>query len=229
MTPDKNGRKKPTGRKVQQTSSVRYDHSLLSDDDLYLFNEGSHYRLYEKLGAHTLTVDDVEGTCFAVWAPNARAVSVIGEFNGWDRTRHPLQPRGKSGIWEGFVTGVGAGALYKYHITSRYHNYTVEKADPFAFSGEVPPKTASVVRDLDYTWGDGTWMQERHERNNLKVPISIYEVHPGSWRRVPEERNRYLTYRELAPGLAEYVNKMGFTHVEFLPVMVTARRRTSCT
>jgi len=198
---------------------VRYDVSLLSDDDLYLFNEGSHYRLYEKMGAHPLAVDDTEGTYFAVWAPNARHVSVIGDFNGWNRSSHQLRQRGQSGIWEGFLAGIGQGALYKYHITSHHHHQRREKADPLAFYSEVPPKTASVVWGLDYSWGDQAWLEKRRERNALDAPISIYEVHLGSWRRVPEEENRPLTYREMAPLLAEYVRQMGFTHVEFLPVM----------
>jgi 1,4-alpha-glucan branching enzyme len=204
---------------ISRVPTVRYDVSLLSDDDLYLFNEGSHYKLYEKLGAHHLTVDGTKGTYFAVWAPNAREVYVIGDFNGWDRTRHRLQHRGKSGIWEGFINGINTVSVYKYYIVSRYHNYTVEKADPFAFFSETPPKTASIVWDMDYRWGDHAWMKERRERNALDAPISIYEVHLGSWRRVPEEGNRYLTYRELAPRLADYVQQLGFTHVEFLPVM----------
>jgi 1,4-alpha-glucan branching enzyme len=203
------------GRKA----NVRYDVSLLSDDDLYLFNEGSHYRLYEKMGAHPLAVDNAGGTYFAVWAPNARHVSVIGDFNGWNRSSHQLRQRGQSGIWEGFLAGIGQGALYKYHITSHHHHQRREKADPLAFYSEVPPKTASVVWGLDYSWGDQAWMEKRRERNALDAPISIYEVHLGSWRRVPEEENRPLTYREMAPLLAEYVRQMGFTHVEFLPVM----------
>ncbi len=198
---------------------VAADESLLTDDDLYLFNEGSHLRLYEKLGAHAVTSGGVDGTYFAVWAPDARRVAVIGDFNGWDRGAHPLHPRGKSGIWEGLVPGVGKGAVYKYWIESRYHAYRVEKADPFALRAETPPKTASVVWDLDYEWGDGEWMAERRQRNALDAPVSVYEVHLGSWRRVPEEGNRSLTYRETAPLLAEYVSEMGFTHVEFLPVM----------
>ena len=198
---------------------MRYDVSLLSDDDLYLFNEGSHYRLYEKMGAHPLAVDDTEGTYFAVWAPNARHVSVIGDFNGWNRSSHQLRQRGQSGIWEGFLAGIGQGALYKYHITSHHHHQRREKADPLAFYSEVPPKTASVVWGLDYSWGDQAWLEKRRERNALDAPISIYEVHLGSWRRVPEEENRPLTYREMAPLLTEYVRQTGFTHVEFLPVM----------
>lgn len=193
--------------------------SLLSADDLYLFNEGSHLRLYEHLGAHTIVVGDVPGTYFAVWAPNAERVAVIGDFNGWDPTRHLLRPREQSGIWEGFIPGVGHGALYKYHIVSRYHGYEVDKTDPFAFFTEVPPKTASIVWDLDYTWGDQEWMATRGARNAADAPIAIYEVHLGSWMRVPEEGNRSLSYRELAPRLTDYVTRMGFTHVEFLPVM----------
>ncbi len=195
------------------------DVTLLSDDDLYLFNEGSHHRLYEKLGAHPLKANGAAGTYFAVWAPNARAVSVIGDFNGWNRASHPLQMRGRSGIWEGFVAGVGAGALYKYYIASRYHGYTVEKADPFASCYETPPRTAAVVWELDYAWQDDAWMRRRRERNALDAPITIYEMHLGSWQRVPEEGNRYLSYREMAPRLAEYLHQTGYTHVEFLPVM----------
>jgi 1,4-alpha-glucan branching enzyme len=218
MTPRKKEPPRPD-RETPPAVTLRHDVSLLTADDLYLFNEGSHYRLYEKLGAHPLTVDGVPGTYFAVWAPNAREVSVIGDFNGWKRGRHPLRPRESSGIWEGFLGGVGAGAPYKYFIVSYQNGYTVEKADPFAFFGETPPKTASIVRDIDYAWGDGEWMEKRRGSNALDGPVSIYEVHLGSWRRVPEEGNRSLSYREIAPLLADYVNRIGFTHVEFLPVM----------
>jgi len=193
--------------------------ALLTDDDLYLFNEGSHFRLYEKLGAHPLTLNHQAGTYFAVWAPDAKQVSVIGDFNGWDRARHPLKPRGQSGIWEGFVPDLGKGAIYKYHIASRYKGYKVDKADPFAVYSETPPKTASIVWDLGYDWGDQGWMKKRHRRNTLGAPMAIYEVHLGSWRRVSEEDNRSLTYRELAPQLTEHASQLGFTHVEFLPVM----------
>lgn len=185
----------------------------LTDDDLYLFNEGSHVRAYERLGAHPTE----HGSWFAVWAPNAERVSVIGEFNGWDPDRHPLEPRGSSGIWEGFIPGVRPGALYKYWIRSRHGGYTVDKADPFAFYAETPPGTASVVWDLTYAWGDGAWMAGRGAHNALEAPIAIYEVHLGSWRR--REDGGFLAYRELAPQLASYVREMGFTHVEFLPVM----------
>jgi 1,4-alpha-glucan branching enzyme len=193
--------------------------SLLTDDDLYLFNEGSHFRLYEKLGAHPMEHEGKEGTCFAVWAPDAQKVYVMGDFNGWDKESHPLRPRRKSGIWEGFIPGVGKGANYKYHIASRFHGYHVDKADPFALYSEVPPKTGSIVWDLDYVWGDGEWMENRQKQNALDAPMAVYEMHLGSWMRMPEEGNRSLTYRELAPRLAEYVRSMGFTHVEFLPVM----------
>ncbi len=219
MVPDRSLQSGQPAKGAQPPAAVRHDVTLLSDDDLYLFNEGSHHRLYEKLGAHTRTVDGIAGTYFAVWAPNAREVNVVGDFNGWNRSSHPLRSRGNSGIWEGFIAAVGAGALYKYYIVSRYRNYSVEKADPLAASYETPPRTGSVVRDLDYGWGDQTWMKDRRERNALDAPVSIYEVHLGSWRRVPEEGNRYLTYRELAHKLTEHLKRMGFTHVEFLPVM----------
>ncbi len=195
------------------------DISLITDDDLYLFNEGSHFRLHEKLGAHPMTFNRQEGTLFAVWAPNAEKVSVIGDFNGWDRQSHPLRPRGSSGIWEGFIAGVGKGAIYKYHIASHHNGYRVDKADPLAFRDEEPPKTASVVWDLDYDWGDGRWMSRRGLRNALEAPISVYEMHLGSWMRAPDDGRRLLTYRELAPLLAEHMQRMGFTHVEFLPLM----------
>lgn len=192
---------------------------LLTRDDLYLFNQGRHYRLYNKLGAHLVSTGNGEGVVFAVWAPNARKVNVIGDFNGWDVSSHPLEQRGDSGVWEGFIPGVRKGSLYKYHIESNYNDYKVDKADPFAFYAENPPGTASIVWNLDYNWSDQSWLFKRNNVNSLKSPISIYEVHLGSWKRVPEENYRPLTYREIAPQLAEYVSRMGFTHVEFLPVM----------
>ncbi len=203
----------------EQKQPVSSESTLLTKNDLYLFNEGNHFRLYEKLGAHPMTVGGQEGAYFEVWAPDAEQVFVVGDFNGWNKASHPLHPREQSGIWGGFVPGISKGDRYKYHIKSRYGNYRVDKADPFAFLDETPPKTASIVWNLDYTWGDQLWMKERRERNRLDSPIAIYEVHLGSWRRVPEEGNRFLTYKELAPLLAEYVEQMGFTHVEFLPVM----------
>jgi 1,4-alpha-glucan branching enzyme len=193
--------------------------TALTDFDVYLWAEGSHYRAYEKLGAHPAEEDGVHGTRFAVWAPNARWVSVIGDFNGWKPDANPLHPVNSSGIWEGFVPGVGVGTLYKYAITSQYHNYYVEKADPYAFFYEMRPSTASKVWDLSgYDWGDEEWMAHRKRANALDAPMAIYEVHLGSWRRVPHEGNRWLTYREMAHQLADYAHHMGYTHVELLPI-----------
>lgn len=202
-----------------KSPSLAVQTSRMTEEDLYLFNEGSHFHLYEKLGAYPATMEGQEGAYFAVWAPDAERVSVMGSFNGWNKTSHPLSPRGISGIWEGWIPGAGKGTLYKYHIRSRYHSYRVDKADPFSFFNETPPKTASIVWDLDYSWGDRHWMESRHEKNGLDRPLAVYEVHVGSWRRVPEEGNRSLSYRELAPQLADYVKKMGFTHVELMPIM----------
>ena len=217
----------PKGRTGQQgrppprepAMAVRPDVTRLTEDDLYLFNEGSHFRLYEKLGAHLMRVEGAAGTYFAVWAPDAEQVSVTGTFNEWSKESHLLRARGESGIWEGFIPGVGSGTLYKYHVRSRFHGYRVDKTDPFATFNEIPPKRASIVWDLDYVWEDQEWMAARRSRNALTAPMTIYEVHLGSWRRVPGEGNRSLSYRELGPALAEYVERMGFTHVEFLPMM----------
>ena len=204
---------------TQEASAVRYDVTLLAPEDFYLFNEGSHYRIYDKLGAHLIDSQGTAGAVFSVWAPNARRVTVIGSFNNWNPTTHQLQPRGSSGIWEGFIPGVTKGTLYKFHIDSNQHGYHTERADPVAVFDEKPPRTASVVWDLNYDWNDGNYMQRRGAANNTHAPISIYEVHLGSWMRVPEEHNRPLTYREIAPKLAEHVNRLGFTHVELLPIM----------
>jgi len=198
---------------------VALENSLITDEDLHLFNEGTHARLYGKLGAHRAKIGNCEGTYFAVWAPNADRVSVIGNFNAWDRESHPLSRRANSGIWEGFIPQADKGALYKYFMRSRLMGYNAEKADPFSVFNEIPPKTASIVWDLDYAWGDRDWMAGRRERNALSKPISIYEMHLGSWRRVPEEGNRSLSYREIAPLLVDYLRQTGFTHVEFLPLM----------
>jgi 1,4-alpha-glucan branching enzyme len=191
---------------------------VLTELDLFLFNEGTHYRLHDKLGAHRHSVNGVAGILFAVWAPNARGVSVIGDFNGWDPARHPLATRGDSGIWEGFVPGLDRGQAYKYHVESRHHGYSVDKADPFAVHCETPPKTASVVWDLDYEWGDEEWMASRRGCDVGEAPQAIYEVHLGSWKRHLYNENRPYTYRELAADLPGYVRDLGFTHVEFLPV-----------
>jgi 1,4-alpha-glucan branching enzyme len=191
----------------------------LTDYDLYLFGEGTHHRAYEKLGAHLGEVDGEQGVHFAVWAPNAALVSVIGQFNNWNPRSDPLEVRPHAGIWEGFIPRLGSGSLYKYHIESKHNGYWVDKADPYGFAAEIRPQTASRVWDLaSYTWGDGEWMANRAKNNSLDSPISIYEVHLGSWRRKPEEGNRWLTYRELAVELADYVHEAGFTHVELLPV-----------
>jgi 1,4-alpha-glucan branching enzyme len=192
--------------------------SLLNDDDLYLFNQGSHFRLYEKLGAHLIAGEN-PGTYFAVWAPDAEQVFVLGDFNQWHRDSHALMPKGQSGIWEGFFSDMGKGALYKYRIVSRFNGYRVDKADPLSIFNEVPPKTASIVWDLDYAWDDHEWMANRHQRNRLDKPMAIYEMHLGSWRRIEQEGNRSLSYRELAPQLADYLQKLDYTHVEFMPVM----------
>ena len=192
--------------------------SLLSDWDLHLFNEGTHHNLWEKLGSHIVP----GGVMFAVWAPNAERVSVMGDFNGWNRDSHPLQERGASGIWEGFVPDVHKGTKYKYHIVSRVGGYRVDKADPFGVHHETPPATASIVWDLDYEWHDEEWMRTRRERNSFEAPMTVYEVHLGSWRRVPADDGltwRSMSYREIAAPLAEYVKKMNFTHVELLPIM----------
>ncbi|HSS44367.1 MAG TPA: 1,4-alpha-glucan branching protein GlgB, partial [Thermoanaerobaculia bacterium] len=191
----------------------------MTDVDLHLLNEGSHFHLYEKLGSHPMTVGGVPGCYFAVFAPDALRVSVMGEFNGWNKEAQPLSARAQSGIWEGFVPGVGLGSVYKYHLVSRYAGYRVDKADPFAFSSEVSPNTGSVVEEVNFSWQDAVWMQERAERQKPNCPVAIYEVHLPSWRRISEENNRPLTYREIAVPLAEYVRRMGFTHVELLPVM----------
>ena len=194
--------------------------SLLTDHDIYLFKEGNFFRSYEKLGSHIATAGDRKGVYFAVWAPNAESVSVIGDFNYWDPAANPLGVRwDSSGIWEGFIPDIGKGELYKYHIASKHQGYRIEKGDPFSFYWEVSPKTASIVWDLAYEWHDKEWMDNRYKQNSLTSPVSIYEVHLGSWRRIVEENNRFLTYKESAHYLASYVKDMGFTHVEFLPVM----------
>ena len=203
------------------TMSREGEHSpILSEFDIFLFKQGSHHRLYRKMGGHPLVVNGISGTWFSVWAPNARLVTVIGDFNGWDTATHPLNQRSDgSGIWEGFIPGAQTGMRYKYHIISRYHDYTADKGDPFAFSWEVPPATASRLADPAFEWRDRAWMERRRETGDLLAPLSLYEVHVGSWRKIPADEERSPTYRELAPMLAGYLTEMGFTHVEFLPVM----------
>jgi 1,4-alpha-glucan branching enzyme len=186
----------------------------LTGHDLYLFREGTHSRLYEKLGAHV----EPDGTHFAVWAPNAAQVSLIGDFNGWDARAHPMQPN-DAGVWTALVPQAKHGSLYKYHIVSRHGNYRADKSDPFAFRAEPAPKTGSMAWKLDYEWNDAEWMKNRIRSNSLEAPWSIYELHLGSWRRDPSDSRRLLDYREIAPLLADYVKRMGFTHVEFMPVM----------
>ena len=190
---------------------------ILSEFDLYLLSEGTHLKSYEKLGAHLMEVEGVRGVAFAVWAPNAQRVSVVGNFNNWDGRRHPMRVRGSSGVWELFVPGLVESEVYKYEIKGR-NDYLGLKADPFAFYAELRPNTASVVHDInDYAWHDQAWMEARAQRQSLKSPLAIYEVHLGSWRR--GEGNRLLSYRELAEQLVDYVCEMGFTHLELLPVM----------
>ena len=192
---------------------------LLTDFELHLFAEGTFFRAYDTLGAHLKTVDGVPGIHFVVWAPNAGRVSVVGDFNHWDGRRHPMTNRGITGLWELFIPGLTDGTLYKYEIRPRDTGHVLLKADPYAVASELRPKTASVARDLSrYTWNDLTWMERRRRQDPLASAIAIYEVHLGSWMRVPEEGNRWLTYRELAATLIPYVKEMGYTHVELMPV-----------
>jgi len=192
--------------------------SLLSDWDFHLFNEGTHHKLWEKLGAHIVE----GGVIFGVWAPNAASVGVIGDFNEWDASKaHPLESHGASGIWEGFVPGIGKGTHYKYHIVSKIKGYRVDKADPLGFHHETPPETASIVWDLGYEWNDAEWMSSRRARNSVEAPMTIYEVHLGSWRWTTDDGTnwRAMSYREIASPLATYVKSMNYTHVELMPVM----------
>jgi 1,4-alpha-glucan branching enzyme len=192
---------------------------FLTEYDLYLLREGTHLSAWEKLGAHPITQGGVAGTHFAVWAPDADEASVIGDFNGWRHGANPLTPAADSGIWRGFVAGVAPGALYKYALRARAGGERLEKADPYAFSAEFRPRTASRVCALDgYPWGDASWLEVRRAAQALDAPISVYEVHLGSWRRVPEDHDRWLSYREIAEPLAEYASALGFTHVELMPI-----------
>lgn len=205
---------------ANSSGNQTYNLNNFSDYDTYLFKNGNHFKLYEKLGAHPKILNGIEGTYFAVWAPNAKNVSLVGDFNWWDKNANPMGLRwDNSGIWETFIPQVKKGSLYKFHITSKLRRPEIEKCDPFAFFCEIPPKTASVVWDLGYQWNDEKWMKNRHKNNNLNCPLSIYEVHLGSWKRIPEENNRSLNYREIAESLSDYIIKMGFTHVELMPLM----------
>lgn len=201
--------------------------SIFSDVDLYLFGQGKEYRIYEKMGAHPRMMDGVPGIHFATWAPHAQAVSVVGDFNAWDRDAHPMHLRhAELGVWECFIPGVQVGALYKYTVCSHFNNYVVEKTDPYGFAAELRPQTASIVATLQqHRWQDEAWIHERPQRQQLSSPLSIYEVHLASWRHVPErhqpgaaEEDRFMTYRELAHVLATYVQDLGFTHIELLPI-----------
>lgn len=193
-------------------------HSLFSEFDIYLFKSGKHYRVHDKLGSHIIEVDGVQGVYFAVWAPNAKHVSVIGNFNYWDKGSHPLATRwDSSGIWEGFIPNIGKGELYKYHVESPSGEH-LEKGDPYARFWEVPPSTASIVWDAPYEWKDEKWMKQRKAKAGRPQPYSVYEVHLGSWRKKTGGAES-LSYRELAHDLVTYVKELGFTHIEFLPIM----------
>jgi 1,4-alpha-glucan branching enzyme len=212
--------KKSAPTMSEHIGAIRHDYSLFTDYDVHLFKEGNLIRLFDKLGSHSVKHGTDAGVYFAVWAPNAKRVSVVGDFNDWDRDTHKLEGRwDDSGIWEGFIPGLSAGMKYKYFVESNHNGYAAEKGDPFAFHWEVAPQTASRIFELEYAWSDDAWMKKRKQINALDKPTSIYEVHLGSWRRKPEEGNRPLDYRETAHELAAYAVEMGFTHVEFLPVM----------
>jgi len=204
---------------TENTDSPVWIYSLLTDFDVALFISGKHFRLYEKMGAHLLTVNQVEGTYFSVWAPNAQDVFVGSDFNAWNKTSHRLYKRlDESGIWEGFIPHLGKGTVYKYFITG-WDGKLYEKGDPFATRWEHPPQTASVVWDTDYSWKDKSWLKKRPKLNALDQPMSVYELHLGSWQRDPSEPDRILTYKEIANSLVPYVLEMGFTHVELMPIM----------
>lgn len=205
---------------MRETTGNVWVHTLFTDFDSDLFKSGKHFKLYEKLGAHPLTIEGTEGTYFAVWAPNAKEVHVMGAFNSWNRHSHRLFPRwDHTGIWEGFIPGVGKGDIYKYAIHSRADNHIYEKGDPFALAWEVPPKTASVVWDTGYKWKDAGWMKNRKEHNALDAPFAVYEMHIGSWKKKYEQNGHSLSYEALATDLTQYIQDTGFTHVEFMPVM----------
>lgn len=211
--------KKNTTPKKTAKPSVKTGHfSLITDFDIYLFKQGKHFKLYEKLGAHLVENDGVKGTIFAVWAPNAAQVSVVGDFNEWSPEKSPMEPRlDGSGIWELFVPEVGHGSLYKYMIRNAQTGWVLEKFDPFAYFNELPPKRASIVWDLNYEWKDSAW-QKKAKRGSLQQPWSVYEVHAGSWKKSGSGEADYISYRDMAEQLVPYVKEMGFTHVEFMPL-----------
>ncbi len=206
--------------KTVQTSADPYRFlPQLGDMDRYLFNSGTHYKLYEKLGSHRTAIDRIEGTIFRVWAPGARRVSVIGNFNSWDGRVHQMRSLEKSGIWELFIPGIAENELYKFEIRTQYKDLLI-KSDPYQFYGELRPKTASVVRSLGhYSWNDREWLERRRNQPPYDQALAIYEVHLGSWRRDPGDPERFLTYREVADMLVPYVKELGFTHIELMPVM----------
>jgi 1,4-alpha-glucan branching enzyme len=200
-------------------SNVTVVPDYFSTEDICRFMDGSHARLYDKLGAHVMTKDGVQGAYFAVWAPSAQSVSVVGLFNGWDKgARQLLSRKDGSGIWEGFIAGVGQNDVYKYHVHSKYNGYEEEKADPFAFYSECPPRTASKVYDAQYNWNDQAWFKQREKSDFTREPMSVYEVHLGSWKRNGHGPEGFFTYREMAEKLVPYVKEMGYTHVEFMPL-----------
>jgi len=203
---------------VKQHDTLQPQHASIGEMDLHLFNEGTHCRLYDKLGAQVTSVQGQRGVRFSVWAPNAERVSVVGDFNQWDTEADVMQRVGESGIWELFIGGVNAGCVYKYNVRSRLMGYEANKADPFAFFAEEPPRTGSVVWQDDFQWQDEAWMKARAEANAHQGPMSIYELHLGSWRRSPDDPEAFLGYRDLAPLLVDHVRKMGFTHVEIMPI-----------
>ncbi len=210
-------RNEPSTRRRDSQSDHHEFSPTLGDIDLHLFGEGKHQRIYDKLGAHLITHEGRRGVVFAVWAPQAKSVSVVGDFNSWDGAENPMRSLGQSGVWELFIPRLKAGQLYKYEIESRGLPKFL-KADPYAFMMEVPPNTSSVIFKSNYKFRDSAWLKKRAGRQHFRQPLSIYEVHLGSWRRVPDEENRPFTYREMAEPLADYIGAMGFTHVEFLPL-----------
>ena len=218
-TAEKKAAKKDLTTNTPAKDAVREVKDFITEYDIYLFREGKHFALYEKLGATPMLRDGKKGSFFAVWAPNAKNVTVVGDFNGWNQVSHPLKNRNdNSGIWEGFIPGVEKGSVYKFVIISTQKKYKVEKADPLAKFSEQPPNNASIVWEYDYRWNDDAWMKERTKYNSLSGPMSVYEVQLESWRRSVEEGQKPLTYIELAAELADYVKEMGYTHIELMPV-----------